>query len=101
MITLRTNREKEIALQCLKISLDENFFPDWEFFTLFGLSKKEVSDIVANWEHIDINDDNVQLAINNAFNNLLGYPQGQSKKLESLLGISCEDLKKIFNEIKK
>jgi len=101
MITLNTNLEKKVVLQCLKASLDEKIFPDWEFNTLFGLSKKEVANIVANWEHVDISDENIQLAINNAFTNLLGYPHGQEKILESLLGISCEELAKMFDEIRK
>jgi hypothetical protein len=101
MIKLNSSHEKDIARKCLKASLDEIFFPDWEFHTLFGLSKKEVAEIVENWDHTDLNSEIAQLAINNAFANLLGYPHGQEKKLEGILGISSDELKKTFQAIKK
>lgn len=100
MIRLSAAHEKDVARKCLIVSLDRNFFPDWEFQTLFGLSKKEVAEIVENWDHTDINSEAVQLAVNNAFGNLLGYPHGQEKKLERILGMSRDELKKMFQTIK-
>jgi hypothetical protein len=52
------------------------FFPDWEFETLFGMSRAEVSALVGTISHAPSTQQQ-RLGVGNAVNNLLGYPHGQ------------------------
>ena len=75
--------EPELALigQCLKAVAHGPFLIDpsaddsrWEFPMLMGLTPTAFTDIADRWPDVGLGDKNVQLAINNALNNLLGYP---------------------------
>jgi hypothetical protein len=69
-----TEGEKHVVHECLLAAAEGPFFPDWEFHTLFGMERAELVEITAAWPAIDEDDEKVDLAINNAMNNLLGYP---------------------------
>lgn len=99
IINLKTKEQKEITRQCLEMALDEKFFPNQEFQTLIGFSKKDLEKIILNWKNTNFHDQNIQEIINNIFINLLGYPHGQDKYLEESLGISRDPLEEIFNQI--
>jgi len=66
--------DSHIIGECLDAAADGPFFPDWEFHTLFGLHKDEVRAIARRWPDVNWWDDDVRLAVNNALNNLIGYP---------------------------
>jgi hypothetical protein len=66
--------EREIVRECLRAAVEGSFFPDLEFHTLFGLERGEVRRILSLWPGLDEADESVVIAINNSFNNLLGYP---------------------------
>ena len=101
MIKINNPKDKKIIFECLKASVYGPFFPDWEFSILFGLERNDIENIISDWEKININNKNVQLAINNSINNLLGYPHGISDKdWLSYISISREELKKLFKKIK-
>ncbi|WP_162584044.1 hypothetical protein [Variovorax sp. PBS-H4] len=38
--------DSSIISECLWAAADGPFFPDWEFSTLFGLSREEVRDLI-------------------------------------------------------
>lgn len=70
-----TARQREIVHCCLRTAADRpELFPDWEFRTIFGLSRPQMAEIAARWPDLDETDETVRCAINNAMNNLLGYP---------------------------
>ena len=68
--------ELDVVRDCLRAAAEGPFFPDWEFSTLFGLERAELKSILQSWPDLNENDEVVVRAINNAFNNLLGYPHG-------------------------
>jgi hypothetical protein len=51
-------------------------FPDWEFGTIFGIERGEVKEVLNAWPDVTEEDEVVSLVLNNAMNNLLGYPHG-------------------------
>jgi hypothetical protein len=61
---------------CLRASSESQFFPDWEFELLFGISRSELCLVLEAWPDVDIHDDVVEAAIVGSLNNLLGYPHG-------------------------
>jgi len=82
---------------CLKATVDGPFFPEWEFYALFGLWRSEVAVVLASWPDLpadapagyDSPADFQEVAINNAMNNLLGYPHGvQGEAFVSEVGAS-------------
>ena len=66
--------EQSTIYECVKAAVNGPFFPDWEFHSLFGLSRKEMAEIVKLWSSINLDSQDAQLAINGALNNLTGYP---------------------------
>jgi hypothetical protein len=67
-------QERQIIFECLRAAVNEPFFPEWEFHTLFGLKRQEVKKIAEMFPNIDDSNEQVNLAIHNSIGNLLGYP---------------------------
>jgi hypothetical protein len=76
--------DRAIIKGCLNATVNGPFFPEWEFHALFGLTRSEVEIVLTKWPHLpeetppgyDSAADFQAVAINNAMNNLLGYPHG-------------------------
>ena len=74
----------EVIAGCLAATVNGPFFPEWEFHTLFGLVRSEVAEVAAAWPSLPrltpdwcASPEAFQRkAVNNAVNNLLGYPHG-------------------------
>jgi len=67
-------KERDVVRECLRAAVEGPFFPEWEFHAIFGLEREEVEQILSAWPKLDESDNSVVTAINNCFNNLLGYP---------------------------
>jgi hypothetical protein len=93
--------EKQVVFDCLRASLEGPFFPDWEFHTLFGLERSKFADIVSKCPNVDDGDEEVSLAINNSFANLLGYPHGEEKGWEEFIEVSRDEVNRIFKKWRK
>jgi hypothetical protein len=91
-----TDREAEVVLRCLRAAVEGPFFPEWEFHVLIGLSRAEVAALAARWPNIDDTETQVQGAINNALNNLLGYPHNEPEAFRERVGESVQEVKRIF-----
>ena len=96
-----SEKEKSIVYNCLEGAADGPFFPDWEFQTLFGLTRTEFRKILGNWPLEDEKSEAARSAINHSFNNLLGYPHGLENRIHQLIGSSPEKIEKVFNKWKK
>ena len=46
-----------------------------------GMSVPEFLDVSNAWPHLDERDERVRVAVNNAMNNLIGYPHGKEDHL--------------------
>ena len=68
--------DRKLIRECLVASVEGPFFPDWEFSLLFWLERAEVAAVLQAWPDVGERDPCVRLAVNNALNNLLGYPHG-------------------------
>jgi hypothetical protein len=91
--------ERNIVKECLRAAVDGPFFPDWEFHSLFGLERAEVKKVLQSWPELNEADETVAVAINNSFNNLLGYPD--DKKLwPKFLSVTRSEVARIFDKWK-
>jgi hypothetical protein len=94
-------REREVVRECLRATVDGPFYPDWEFETLFGLTRDEVRRILMAWPFVDDSDRSVSLAINNSFNNLLGYPaENMEEHWPKFISVGGPELARIFEKWK-
>jgi hypothetical protein len=97
--------ETKVLKECIKAAAYGPFFVDdgakddpyWEIRSLFGLTIEELRKIADTLPNLDLEDENVDLAINNSINNLLGYPHGCSDEVWSkYISVSEDELRRIF-----
>ena len=88
--------ERRVVHECLRASLEGPFFPEWEFNSLFGMSRSDLAQVVAAWPGIDEHAEVVRLAINNSMNNLLGYPHGCERAWPQFLSVPSEEVERIY-----
>lgn len=89
--------QQEIIRQCLVAAAEGPFFPEWEFSTIFGIDRDELSNVIKAWPNIDDNEEIAFLAINNSMNNLLGYPHGEKDKAwHHYIHASPEELRQTY-----
>jgi hypothetical protein len=93
--------ELDVVKECLRAALDGPFFPNWELHALFGLERAEVRTVLQSWPELNQADDTVAIAINNAFNNLLGYPVANEKELwPKFLSVKRSEVARMFDKWK-
>jgi hypothetical protein len=77
-----SERDAGIIGRALRASVDGPFFPEWEFQTLFGLSRDQVRAVADAWPRL-LPELVTETAVCNALNNLSGYPTGGAGHLSS------------------
>lgn len=92
--------DEALIRRCLQLAADGPYFPDWEFQTLFGRTRGQVRTIASTWPNVD-NLALANLAVNNAMNNLTGYPHGLDTRLESETGATLEHIRTVFGKWRK
>jgi len=97
-----SDAERRIVQECLRATVEGSFFPDWEFHALFGLERGEVRRILSLWPRVDEADESVVIAINNSFNNLLGYPaRNGDEEWPKFISVAREEVARIFDKWKR
>ena len=82
--------DRGIIHRCLRASAEGPYFEDWEFDTLFGVTRDELRVVVAAWPNVDESNEVVALSINNALANLLSYPHGKGDQVVNDVGKLAE-----------
>jgi hypothetical protein len=88
--------DRDLVLACLNAAAAGPFIPEWEFQTLFGMTRDEFGAVVAQWPNLDERDNTTYVAINNALNNLTGYPHRQDALLVELCGADRTEILRVF-----
>ncbi len=91
-----TTNEINVVGECIRASLNGPFFEGESLHTLTGLEPAELEEIALAWPNVNEDEENVQLAINNVLNNLLGYPHDCWDVWFEYISVTPEDLKKIY-----
>jgi hypothetical protein len=93
--------DREILHRCLRVAAeDQSVFPDWEFHSLFGLWRPEFQAIVDSWPNLDESSEEVELALNNTLNNLLGYPHDHHDDWDAYFGFGWQDVRRILTALR-
>jgi hypothetical protein len=91
-------QELEIAKLSLDATVVGDFFPDWEFQTLFGLSREDVRAVAERWPE-NLCDPVTETAVFNALTNLHGYPHRLEGDLAKF-GLAAETIKVVLDKLK-
>ena len=101
--TSRKAKSREVLFssgQALRAAANGPFFPDWEFQTLFGLERSEVSAIAASWPEPTASPEKVSIAVSNSLNNLLGYPHQKDAVWSQWLSVDRYQLNALSNKLR-
>src|SRR4051794_25289381 len=93
-----TDEEQRAVFECLTAAASGPFFPDWEFQTLFGVSRSDVKAVADAWPNVNEETESVSLAINNSMNNLLGYPHGRVRDWSRYISVGPAEVGRIFRK---
>ena len=93
-----SDAEKQTVFECLRAASEGPFFPDWEFHTLFGLQRDQVSRIAAAIPRIDDSSEEVALAINSAMGNLVGYPHRQEDTWSRFISVPEKEVNRVLSK---
>ena len=97
MIKDLSDEEKSVIKQCLALCTKDDIFPNWEFDTLFGVSKPIFEDIASKWQDVNFEDESTNGIVVNSLTWLLIYPHGYD--IEKKENISSEVLKSLLHKI--
>jgi hypothetical protein len=86
--------------QALRAAVNGPFFPEWEFHTLFGLTRSEVRAVADAWPNVRLTSADVALAVNNSLNNLLGYPHGQDSVWSQWISAERPQLDELLSRLR-
>jgi len=90
-----TEREKQIIGECLDALVNGSFIPDWEFSILCGQKRDEVAQLASIYPNEEDSKD-MKYAINNAMNNLTGYPHRKDEELARRVSVSRDEISAIY-----
>lgn len=92
-----TDAETEVVFDGLRcVAAGDVILNNGEFRILFGITFDRLEDSVRRLPDIDESDQDVQLAINNALNNLLGYPHGRDARFLAHVVVPRQEVARIF-----
>ena len=74
-------KDVELIGRCLRAVREKNFFPVWEFQTLFGIEKEDFVRSTIKWPNVDLDNQIVSNSVVGAMNHLLGYPHNMDDQL--------------------
>jgi hypothetical protein len=95
-----SDAEMDVLHEALRAAADGPFFPDWEFHTLFGLKRETVRAIAESWPRPVGPADDVDLAVHNSLNNLLGYPHHQEAAWSQWISVDRSHLDDLFSRLR-
>ena len=95
-----SKNDLEIIKNCLIFSEDERLFPEWEFETLFGISREQFRAISRDLPAVDSESQNVEMAVIGCLNHILGYLHMSDKDWKKNFSFSHDQLLRILRNIK-
>jgi hypothetical protein len=99
MRSLLSERELNIVKQCLRAAVEGQFFPDWEFETLFGIDRSIVKQAFEQWPFGLMSVEDVGSAAIGSLNNLLGYPHRNENEWNDFISVPPEEVRLVLERL--
>jgi hypothetical protein len=99
IISTLSDRERQTVFECLFAAEQEEFFPEWEFETLFGITRNQLKGVREQWPTVDIAQPEVGAAIVCSMNHLLGYPNAQDGRWERYISVQPDAVKSTMDKL--
>ncbi len=94
-----TEKERHVVFECLKcVAAGKVILHDREFQTLIGVTATSFKKLANAAPIIDDSKPKIRLAINNAMNNLLGYPHGYHEKWAEVMPTPLAEIERVFTK---
>jgi hypothetical protein len=94
-----TDAQHAIIRECLRATADGPFFPDWEFGPLIGVDRETVRKVGQDWPERNVPQEDFQCAVQNALNNLTGYPHKREDVWSDYVSASPEQVLDLLDEL--
>lgn len=94
-----SERDRQTVGECLHAAEQEDFFPEWEFETLFGISREQLSIVREKWPDVDICHADIGAAVIGSMNHLLGYPHGQDARWNKYISVGPDAIQMTLNKL--
>jgi hypothetical protein len=91
MAVAPSESDLEVVRQCLAATVWGPFFPEWEFHTLFGLTRPEVAAALDSWPRITESADQ-RRAAGLAMFNLVHYPHHAEDAWDDYISVSRDQV---------
>lgn len=92
--------DSRVVGEVLRAAAEGPFFDDDVFHTLFGLHRADVREIAVAWPVPLVRLETVAVAVNNAFNNLLGYPHHRDDVWAEWISVDRPTLNALFERLR-
>src|SRR5262245_9914132 len=92
-------RDIDIVAECLACVASGGIIEhDSECSTLFGMDFSRFKSIAAAWPRVDAERGEVDMAVINSLNNLLGYPHGRERLWSKFISVSPDDVRTVLEK---
>ena len=99
MTTMHPNPDYKIHREALLAAVNGPFFPDWEFQTIFGLTRTEIEDIAIAFAPDTPIAGDAAWALRGSIGNLIGYPHGQEAIWSEWISVTHSELEDAFTRL--
>ena len=89
-----------IVAGCLRAATEGPFFPEWEFQTLFGVTRDEVREVRRSWPVETVESSVFKAAVIGSMNHLLGYPHGPWAAVNAYVDAPPEEVWSALDRLK-
>ncbi len=100
LINQLNEKEREIIQKVFLASVNGPFFEDWEFSTLIGMERNQLTNLLESWPNYNDKDDDVLFnAIHNCIGNLLYYPHKKEQLFNQMVSAGEKELNNLLEKI--
>ena len=94
-----TSDELRVVHACLEcVAAGDVILHDVEFHTIMSIEPAQLQSLLNAWPDVDDSSELVWTAINNAFNNLLGYPHVFQDNWDSRISYARAEVQRVFSK---
>lgn len=90
----------EVVRGALEATVKGDFFPDWEFQTLFGVNRDEVREVLSSWPSQSVDDVTFICAFRNSLSHLSGYPHGQEQEILRYVPGGVAEIRRVRDKLR-